>query len=123
MVGNNLFDPCFQVNSNQSLCPTAGPWANSGILLNNAALAAGTSPNQDLGTKGPPWALQLASGTKCLAISGATTLIAGQRLAYFCPGGVGLYGNVKRSGSAWMIYVGTSHSATLSLAPIAVAWF
>ena len=111
------------VNATQALCPVNGPWANQGMLLNGAALPSGTTPNQDAGTKGPPWAIQLADGTNCLEISGATSVTAGQRLGYVCPGGVGLYGNVQRSSPAWMIYVGTAHSATLATKPIAVAWF
>ena len=122
-VGNNIYDPCFMVNATQALCPVNGPWANQGLLLNGAALPSGTTPNQDAGTKGPPWAIQLADGTNCLEISGATSVTAGQRLGYVCPGGVGLYGNVQRSSPAWMIYVGTAHSATLATKPIAVAWF
>jgi Protein kinase domain len=122
MSGNDIYDPCFFVNQTQVLCPNGGPWTNRGLLLNVGTLPS-TPATQDQGTKGQPWAIQLGSGTNCLAISGATNLIAGQRLGYECSGGVGLYGNVQRSGSAWMIFVGTPHSATLSLRPIAVAWF
>ncbi len=122
MSGNDIYDPCFFVNQTQVLCPTSGPWTNRGLLLNVGTLPS-TPGTQDQGTKGQPWAIQLGSGTNCVAISGATNVIAGQRLGYDCSGGVGLYGNVQRSGSAWMIFVGTPHSATLSLRPIAVAWF
>ena len=122
MSGNQIYDPCFFVNQTQVLCPNSGPWTNRGLLLNVGTLpsAPGT---QDQGTNGQPWAIQLDTGTNCVAISGATDVIAGQRLGYDCSGGVGLYGNVQRSGPAWTIYVGTPHSATLSLRPIAVAWF
>ena len=122
MSGNQIYDPCFFVNQSQVLCPKSGPWTNRGLLLNVGTLPS-TPGTQDQGTKGQPWAIQLGSGSKCLAISGATDVIAGQRLGYDCSGGVGLYGNVQRSGLAWMIYAGTPHSATLSLRPIAVAWF
>ncbi len=123
MAGNEILDPCFSFNGNEAVCPVNGPWTNTALLLKNATLPNGVTPNQDTGTKGPPWAIQLASGANCLEFSGATTLVAGQRLAYGCPGGIGLYGNVQRSGPTWMIYVGTAHSATLALKPIAVAWF
>jgi serine/threonine protein kinase len=123
MAGNNIKDPCFTTQLGQALCPVNGPWSNSGILLTHAGPAPGLIPNKDEGTRGPPWAIQLADGTNCVEISGATTVTAGQRLGYECPGGVALYGNVQRSSSAWMIYVGTAHSATLAVKPIAVAWF
>jgi serine/threonine protein kinase len=123
MSGNNIMDPCFRTQDGQALCPVNGPWSNSGILLTHAGPAPGLIPNKDQGTRGPPWAIQLADGTNCLEISGATSVIAGQRLGYACPGGVGLYGNPQRANSAWKIYVGTTHSATLAVKPIAVAWF
>jgi len=122
MTGNNIVDPCFFVNQTQVLCPVDGPWANSGLLLNVGSLPSPPG-SQNQGTGGQPWAIQLPGGTNCLPISGATTVIAGQRLAYECNGGVGLYGSVQRSGSVWMIFVGTPHSTTLKMKPISVAWF
>jgi hypothetical protein len=123
MAANTIYDPCFFFNQTQVLCPIDGPWANSGLLLNAGSLPSGPSNQQDQGTGGQPWAVQLPSNVNCLEISGATNLIAGQRLAYTCTGGVGLYGKVQRSSAAWMIFVGTPHSTTLSMKPISVAWF
>jgi hypothetical protein len=120
--GNNLYDPCFFVNQTQVLCPTNGPWSNAGLLLNVPSLPNNPG-GSDQGTGGQPWAIQLADGSKCQEVSGATNQIAGQRLGYFCGAGVGLYGNVNKSAAVWMIFVGTPHSATLAMKPIAVAWF
>jgi hypothetical protein len=122
-VGNNLYDPCFSVNQSQVLCPLDGPWANHGLLMDVSSLPSTPGGSQDQGTNGQPWAIQLSGGTNCMSISGATSLIAGQRLGYDCTGGVGLYGNVQRSGPVWMIFVGTPHSSTLAPKPIMVAWF
>ena len=121
MVGNDIYDPCFGVSQTQALCPSGGPWTNHGLLLNSAPPSG--QLNKDEGTSGPPWALQLSDGINCLEYSGATEVIAGQPLRYGCSGGVGLYGNVERSGQTWTIFEGTAHSATLSQQPIAVAWF
>jgi hypothetical protein len=122
MAGNDIYDPCFTVNQTQVLCPTEGPWANKGVLVNVPALpAAGGIKNQ--GTSGQPWAIQLADGAQCLPISGASNVIANQRLNFECTGGVGLYGNVQRSGSVWMIYVSAPQSGQIALRPIATAWF
>jgi hypothetical protein len=104
------------------LCPTPGPWTNAGILVTVPSLPS-TAGIKDQGTTGLPWAIELADGSKCVGISGASNLIAGQRLAFACSGGVGLYGEVHRSSSTWMIYTGTQHSAQLTLQPIAIAWF
>jgi hypothetical protein len=121
-VGNDIEDPCFMVNQTQVLCPDGGPWTNQGILVNVRSLptAAGV---KDQGTNGQPWAIQLADGPQCLPITGASNVIANQRLNFECTGGVGLYGNVQRSGSAWMIYVSPPHSGQIALRPIATAWF
>jgi serine/threonine protein kinase len=88
--GNFLYDPCFSINDTQLLCPSDGPWANSGVLINVSALVS--FGGKDQGTSGQPWAIQMADGTRCLAVSGATNEVAGQRLGYFCKHGVGLYG-------------------------------
>jgi predicted Ser/Thr protein kinase len=120
-VGNTLYDPCFAVGATAALCPAGGPWSNSGILVRAAPPSGPQNPDQ--GTKGPPWAVELASGPRCLELSGAVQVVAGQPLRYGCGGGVGLYGDVRRSGPVWVIYEGTAHSATLELKPISVAWF
>lgn len=122
-VGNVILDPCFTVDQSHVLCPSSGPWTNSGVLVSlPAGLPTGLA-DKDQGTSGQPWAIQLASGAQCLSISGATTVVGGQRLAYNCANGLGLYGNVERSGSVWMIYTGAMHSAQIKLEPIATAWF
>jgi hypothetical protein len=122
-VGNVIFDPCISVNQDQVLCPSSGPWTNSGVLVSLPGGLPAALADQNQGTGGQPWAVQLASGAQCLAISGATTVISGQRLAYNCTNGLGLYGNVQRSGPAWMIFTGGAHSAQIKLQPIATAWF
>jgi Protein kinase domain len=121
-VGNDIEDPCFMVNQTQVLCPDGGPWTNQGILVNVPSLPTADRVKGQ-GTSGQPWAIQLAGGSQCLAITGASNVIANQRLNFECTGGVGLYGNVQRSGSAWMIYVSPPHSGQIALRPIATAWF
>jgi hypothetical protein len=122
-AANNILDPCFGVNQTQVVCPTAGPWANTGVLVN---LPGGLPPglgNKDQGSSAAPWAIQLAGGSQCLPITGASNVIAGQRLGYDCSDGQGLYGRVQRSGAVWMIYAGGQHSGQITLRPIAIAWF
>jgi hypothetical protein len=119
--GNFVYDPCFSINDTQVLCPTDGPWSGAGVLINTSSSLV--SSGKDQGTRGQPWAIQLADGTRCVAVSGATSEVAGQRLGYFCKHGIGLYGNVQRSAAVWTIFVGTPHSATLAQRPIAIAWF
>lgn len=121
-AGNNLLDPCFTVDQQHVFCPSPGPWANSGTLVSVPSLPTGQA-NKDTGTSGQPWAIQLKDGSQCTEISGATNVIDGQRLGYGCSNQLGLYGNVQRSGTVWMIYTGQPHSAQLTQQPIAIAWY
>jgi serine/threonine protein kinase len=122
-VANSILDPCFDVNQTQVLCPTAGPWANKGVLVNLPAGLPSGLGNKDQGAGAAPWAIQLADGSQCLPITGASNVIAGQRLGYDCSDGQGLYGRVQRSGPVWMIYAGGLHSGQIGLRPVAIAWF
>jgi hypothetical protein len=121
-VGNDLYDPCFEVNQTQVLCPIDGPWTNNGLLISVHSLPNASSVKSQ-GTSGLPWAIELADGAKCLPLTGATNVIASQRLGYDCTRGVGLYGSVQRSSSVWMMYTGTPHSVQLTLQPIGIAWY
>jgi hypothetical protein len=122
-IANELYDPCFSTSASQVLCPTQGPWSNTGVLIDTPGGLPSTAGIKDTGTSGQPWAIELADGTKCLPISGASNVIANQRLNFDCTGGVGLYGNVQRSSPTWEIYVGEPHSALLKRGPIAIAWY
>lgn len=122
-VGNNLYDPCFEVNQAQVLCPSSGPWTNTGKLVNVPSGLSDASGGKNQGTSGQPWAIELADGSRCLPISGASNVVAGQRLSFDCTGNLGLYGNIKRSSTTWMIYTGSPHSAQLALRPIGIVWY
>lgn len=123
MVDNVILDPCFTVDQSHVLCPTDGPWGSQSDLLSLPGGVPTNLQDSNAGTSGQPWALQLADGSQCLLLGGATTVVAGQRLNYDCANGLALYGNVQRSGQVWMIYAGTPHSAQLTLRPVATAWF
>jgi Protein kinase domain len=123
LVGNDVYDPCFMVNQTQVLCPNDGPWANTGILVNIPGGLPSAAAIKNQGTSGQPWAIELADGSKCLPISGASSVIANQRLNFDCSDGLGLYGNVQRSGSHWTIFAGAQHSGQITMRPIATAWF
>jgi serine/threonine protein kinase len=123
-VGNNLVDPCFETGAEQVLCPIGGPFGGTGLLVNLPSNDLSNQvPNKDSGTKGLPWAIELDNGWKCLAFTGATNVIDGQRLGYGCSNGAGLYGNPHRSSSVWTIYGAGAHANTISSEPIKAVWF
>ena len=122
-VGNNLIDPCFATGAAQVLCPADGPWG-SGLLVNLPSNDLSNAlPDKDQGMEQLPWAIELDNGWKCLALTGATTVIDGQRLGYGCSNGAGLYGKPHRSSSVWTINAAAAHANAISLLPIKQAWF
>jgi hypothetical protein len=50
-----------------------------------------------------PWALQLASGARCVWVSGATNRVGSFRLNYFRNQGRYLFGSPDRSRATWRI--------------------
>jgi hypothetical protein len=122
-VGDVIADPCFTVDSSHVLCPVGGPWTNTGVELFLPGGLPTALANANQGTRGQPWAVELRTGAKCVRITGVSSIINGQRLNYDCTGGLGLYGNVQRSGPVWMIFVGGLRSGQISLEPITTVWF
>ncbi len=107
-VGNYIHDPCF--NSPQArgvvVCPDAQ--VNRGIEIR---LTRGL-PRRYANTGRPslriePWALQLTNGHHCTFASGASNVIHGVRLNYFCGAGVnyGLWGFPSRRSEPWTILI------------------
>lgn len=91
---STIHDPCF-LKGDRAACIEA-PWSDQVVLLRlTEPLADGASNGDTL------WALRLKGGEQCLAIGGATTTAAGQRLNYSCENG-DVYGSVDRSGQLWM---------------------
>lgn len=73
-------------------------------------------------TDGPPWIVQLADGQTCGAVSGATDVLAGQRLNYACDRG-DLYGGVDRTTPMWTVLYRATGSATLAKVAVTKATF
>lgn len=104
-IGSVIRDPCFldevQGNSERSVVVCAeSPWARDVVRLRvTGALKSsyGARPG------GAPWAVRLASGRRCVAVTGATALVRGRRLSYTCQGGRWLLGSPNRDTSRWNI--------------------
>jgi hypothetical protein len=95
------------------------PWSRNVLRLRvRAPLDAryGTGPG------GPPWALRLASGRRCVLVGGATTVVAGRRMNYAC-GRRYLFGSPDRTRPTWRIRQAlTPAGAGLRKVAIAAAW-
>jgi hypothetical protein len=106
-AGNKILDPCWvQAGASHShvLCLTA-PWSHAAIRLHvtkydNSSMV---SPNTE------PWGIRLANGTRCAFVQGASTVVHGRRLSYFCQNSkTVLLGNPSRATPAWRIHTGRS---------------
>lgn len=125
--GNYIFDPCF--SSTQAtgfvLCPLA-PWRNTGIKLRvTRPLPTSLANHGGLSLRNQPWALELYDGRTCTLAGGASSVVSGRRLNYFCTtgGSTGLWGFPNRKTEPWTIYIAPYSATHLSdLATIRIAW-
>jgi hypothetical protein len=51
-----------------------------------------------------PWALELANGSRCGLLTGATAVLAGLRINYGCDDGGLVIGEVDRAGAMWTVF-------------------
>jgi hypothetical protein len=118
MTGNYIYDPCFSSPRTNKLvlCPVE-PWRNKGIKLRlTRPLPSSLANRGSLSLRDQPWALELYDGRKCVFAGGASSVLAGRRLNYFCAhgGSVGLWGFPDRSTQPWTIYSAPYAAMTLS---------
>lgn len=107
-IKNVIYDPCFSSPkaSGIVLCPTA-PWNNAGVGIKLTKPLPGSMGNHGgASLRNEPWALQLFNGRSCVFSGGATNVIGGRRLNYFCTTGgkSGLWGYPDRKVEPWTIY-------------------
>jgi hypothetical protein len=128
MSGNEIVDPCFSSNEARGfvLCSASGPWARGLLEIKltkklPTSYANKTKPS----TVGLPWALETTSGWRCELATGATDVLHGKRLNYFCDGTErGLWGAPARGTQPWHIYAALPTAKSLSSqVKIRSAWF
>jgi hypothetical protein len=104
-VGNALYDPCFSspLAFGVVVCPI--PWSDTAteIRLTKALPSSGSHTPPSLALQ--PWAIETAAGAHCLLSSGASNVVHGKRLNYFCGKNVkyGLWGFPSRKTQPWTI--------------------
>jgi hypothetical protein len=128
MSGNFIYDPCFSFwnSSGTVLCPSRGPWVASAIKIRlTRKLPVRYGNKRKASTSGLPWALVTVTGWKCRLDTGATSVIGGQRLNYFCTRTqLGLWGAPDRTSEPWTIYAASPQAQTLTdRVGIRAAWF
>ena len=96
---NSIYDPCFSTpgNSQAVICDTSPLSDNTGFKLNltESLPARGTvTPLKSA------WAFELADGTNCIFMGGATATFEGKRVNYSCSDGWSILGELQE-GQVW----------------------
>jgi hypothetical protein len=125
--GNGVFDPCFSSARDRGIvvCPEA-PWLPKGVEIRLTKPLIHANGNHSVPARSlQPWALELSSGLRCLFADGATNVVEGQRLNYFCGAGSqeGLWGYPERTATPWTILIAPFQATSLSQqATVSRAW-
>jgi hypothetical protein len=128
MSGNEIIDPCFSSTQAEGivLCSANGPWDRRVLQIKlTKKLPTRYATKGKPSTAALPWALQTTAGWKCELATGATDVVIGLRLNYFCEGTkLGLWGSPSRGSQPWHIYAALPSARTLSeQVNIRYAWF
>ena len=133
---NTVRDPCFAdpfaaPGAPHELACAAAPWAADVVLLRlteplsrakDGAPAAAGVEEADPGPWELPWALELANGERCTLLTGASVVLAGERLHYGCEGGGWVLGGPDRAEAVWTVSYLAGGAVATTLVDVAVAW-
>lgn len=98
MVGNIIYDPCFVVNGKENLVCDSYPNSNSGAF---SLKLTEPLPNITYGSEENwAWIIELADGSSCSPINGASGSIGGSRINYECSDGSVIVGDLN-VGTIW----------------------
>jgi hypothetical protein len=127
MAGNIILDPCFESAppGPGPLACVASPWVSRVRLFKLAKPVPRDQANDDSGrlTAKPPWALELADGSRCTFLTGATWQVAGLRANYGCTNGAAVFGDVDRGAPLWRVFVQHGPAGVIRRTAVLVAWY
>ncbi|MDP9092484.1 MAG: hypothetical protein M3O32_19495, partial [Actinomycetota bacterium] len=120
LSGNQIYDPCFapinEVATGSVAC-VADPWSPAHILTLTAPL-----PAQSATSARNPWALELANGARCVAVTGTVASVAGVALNYLCGAGMAA-GIVESDGTTMGVGYGAEDGTALAEVRVTTAWW
>ena len=120
IAGNQIYDPCFApgaVTPARSVACVSDPWSPAHVVTLTAALPKIT-PAPDLR---PFWALELADGAHCVAVTGTVARVDDVDLGYVC-GGANAAGIVVDDDRHLVVAYGPESGPHLSRVAVRVAW-
>jgi hypothetical protein len=124
VAASSIYDPCYLdaaagAQGRSVVACVDSPWSHKVLRLR-----VGEPLDGRYGARvdGPPWALRLASGRRCVRVSGAATVVEGRRMNYSC-GRRYLFGSPDRSKATWQIRQAlTTGGIGMRKVAIASAW-
>lgn len=115
-VGNYLYDPCFSSPraGGVVICPNLQVNGGTEIRLTKS-LPFGQADPGGPSLRDQPWNIQLTNGRHFAFSSGASDVVHGVRLNYFCGVGCnyGLWGYPRRRFQPWTILIGPFNATAL----------
>jgi hypothetical protein len=118
---NLVLDPCWKAGAHTVVC-WPSPWARTVTRMH----VRGSLGRPNRGFAALPWAMRLRDGTRCVALQGATGVVAGRRISYGCRDGSSLAGRPNRRRRLWRIRRVDQSGGHFKLGPtatIATAYF
>lgn len=125
--GNGVYDPCWADTAGGVLCMPA-PWSTTAVNIPTSGIAPGVdvqATELDF-----PWAVDLTSGARCVAVQGAHGTYQGKAIDFGCTGGpipgLSLLRGIDRSGPNWTYQSIVVSGSTMVAGPtvsVATAWY
>ena len=123
-AASSIYDPCYLdvaagTPERSVVACVRSPWSHDVLRLRVRGPLDGRYGARP---SDPPWALRLASGRRCVRVSGATTVVEGRRMNYSC-GRRYLFGIPDRTKPAWQIRQAlTPGGVGMRKVAVAAAW-
>jgi hypothetical protein len=104
LIGNAIADPCFSSRSAHGIVVCPDPSVRTGVEIRLTKplprhLGNHAAPSLTLA----PWLIEIAGGRRCQPLTGTSVAIGAVRMNYGCSGGLGLWGQPRRSTKPWTI--------------------
>ncbi|MCW2494729.1 hypothetical protein [Jatrophihabitans sp.] len=119
LAGNQILDPCFAATPKASTVACFADPFSAGLLVTLSSAL----PKADPGTRADPWALQLADGTHCVAVTGTVHRLGSLNLDYACGASAtaGLLAAAKVGAARQVEYVARTGAVPRNIA-VSTAW-
>jgi hypothetical protein len=123
--GNKIVEPCWAQKPKRFAVCLRQPWSFRLVQLKVTGGYSGHLPRKP---NALPWGVQLANGEQCLVAEGASGVVRGKRINYFCAHTHdALYGKVHKHHPVWRIRkakpTGGGHYQPVGRVGLTKAWF